>query len=85
MRRVAITIAGFTVLLLGLALVVVPVPGSVVVIPLGLAILAREFQWARRLLDGSTAALKRLCAGLRRLYGRRPMVPAVLPLPLRTT
>jgi len=75
-RRVAIAIAGFSVLTLGLVLLVVPIPGtSVVVIPLGLAILAREFQWARRLLDGSTAALKRVWAAVRRLFatvsGRR--------------
>ncbi len=75
-RRVAIAIAGFTVLLVGLVLLVVPVPGtSVVVIPLGLAILACEFQWARRLLDGMTAALKRARAGVRRLLGKTPIVP----------
>ena len=76
-RKVAIAIAGFSVLTVGLALLVVPVPGStVVVIPLGLAILAREFPWARRLLDRSTAAAMRLWAGGRRLFGGRPVVPA---------
>jgi hypothetical protein len=79
-RRVAVAIAGFTVLLLGVALLVVPVPGtSVVVIPLGLAILAREFPWARRLLDWSTAAVRGAWAGVRRMFGGRPAIPAPLP------
>jgi len=79
-RRVAIAIAGFSVLIFGVALLVVPVPGtSVVVIPLGLAILAREFQWARRLLDWSTAAVTRTWVGVRRLFGGLPAVPTSLP------
>jgi hypothetical protein len=53
-RRIAIAIAGCSVLMLGLVLVVVPIPGtSLVVFPLGLAILAKEFVWARRTLDWS--------------------------------
>ncbi len=68
-------VAGFTVLILGVALVVVPVPGtSVVVIPLGLAILAREFRWAQRLLDWSSAAVRRTWVGLRRLFGRETRI-----------
>ena len=78
MRRVAIAVAGFTVLILGVALVVVPVPGtSVVVVPIGLAILAREFHWARRLLDWSSAALRRTWAGVRRLFGRETSISNV--------
>ncbi len=48
-RRLVVIVIGFTVLLLGLALLVLPGP-AFVVIPLGLAILATEFVWARRLL-----------------------------------
>ena len=48
-RRVVIGVVGGTVLLIGLALVVLPGP-AVVVIPVGLAILATEFAWARRYL-----------------------------------
>jgi tellurite resistance protein TerC len=70
MRRGVIAVTGFAVLVFGVALLVVPVPGtSVVVIPLGLAILAREFQWARRLLDRSSEVARRTWAGLRRLFG----------------
>jgi hypothetical protein len=48
-RRIAVAGLGFTVLALGVALVVLPGP-ALVVIPAGLAILALEFQWARRWL-----------------------------------
>ncbi len=48
-RRVAIAVVGFTVVLIGLALIVLPGP-AIVVIPAGLAILAVEFAWAGRLL-----------------------------------
>ena len=79
MHRVAIAIAGFSVLICGAALLVVPVPGtSIIVFPLGLAILAREFRWAQRLLDWSTAAGRRIWAGVRRLFGGRPVVPSPL-------
>jgi uncharacterized protein (TIGR02611 family) len=44
-----IIVAGFTVLIIGVAMIVLPGP-AVVVIPLGLAILATEFIWARTLL-----------------------------------
>jgi len=48
-RRVIVIVAGFTVLLIGIALIVLPGPATLV-IPLGLAILATEFVWAGRLL-----------------------------------
>jgi hypothetical protein len=44
--------------------------------------LAREFTWAQRLLDQSVAVVKSMGARVRRLFGRRPVVPAALPLPL---
>ena len=48
-RRLVVIVVGFTVLLIGVAMLVLPGP-AVVVIPAGLAILAVEFVWARRLL-----------------------------------
>jgi uncharacterized protein (TIGR02611 family) len=48
-KRVAVTIAGFAVLLAGLAMLVLPGPGIVVILA-GLAILATEYVWAQRLL-----------------------------------
>jgi len=49
-RRVIIAVIGFTVLLVGVALLVLPGP-AFLVIPAGLAILAIEFAWARRWLQ----------------------------------
>src|ERR1700742_2036546 len=48
-RRVIVSVVGATVLLLGIALLVLPGP-AFIVIPLGLAILATEYAWARRWL-----------------------------------
>jgi uncharacterized protein (TIGR02611 family) len=48
-KRVAVTIAGFVVVLAGLAMLVLPGPGILVVVA-GLAILATEYVWAQRLL-----------------------------------
>ena len=55
-RRVIVAVIGGTVLLLGLALLVLPGP-AVLVIPLGLAILATEFVWARRWLRKARTVL----------------------------
>ena len=49
LRRVVVGVIGGTILLIGIALLVLPGP-AFVVIPLGLVILASEFAWARRLL-----------------------------------
>jgi tellurite resistance protein TerC len=48
-KRILIIAAGGTVLVAGIALVVLPGP-AFLVIPLGLAILAVELPWARRWL-----------------------------------
>ena len=48
-KRIAVIVFGGTVLLLGIALLVLPGP-AFIVIPLGLAMLAAEFAWARRWL-----------------------------------
>jgi len=50
MVRIAWIVAGFALLLAGVVMLVLPGPGWVT-IAAGLAILAREFQWARTLLD----------------------------------
>jgi len=49
-RKIVVGIIGFTVLLVGFALLVLPGP-AFIVIPLGLGILAAEFTWARRWLQ----------------------------------
>ncbi len=48
-KRIAVTIAGFAVLLAGIAMLVLPGPGWVAIFA-GLAILATEYVWAQRLL-----------------------------------
>ena len=48
--RVLIAIAGFTLLLAGLAMLVLPGP-ALAVIPVALAILSLEFAWAARWLE----------------------------------
>jgi uncharacterized protein (TIGR02611 family) len=47
LRRFLIGTIGFSVLLIGLVMIVLPGPAFIVV-PLGVAILASEFAWARR-------------------------------------
>jgi tellurite resistance protein TerC len=61
-RKLAIAAIGTSVVAIGVAMLVLPGP-AFVVIPLGLAILAVEFAWARRWLD-------RLREGSRSVLGR---------------
>jgi len=49
-RQVAVAVIGGTVLLVGLIMFVTPGP-ALLVVPLGLAILALEFAWARNWLQ----------------------------------
>lgn len=58
-RRVIVGVIGGTVLVIGIALIVLPGP-AVLVIPLGLAILATEFLWARRWLRRARGLFKKV-------------------------
>jgi uncharacterized protein (TIGR02611 family) len=49
-RRLSRIVGGFTLLLVGIVMIVTPGPGWVVIL-LGLGLLAAEFVWARRLMD----------------------------------
>jgi uncharacterized protein (TIGR02611 family) len=49
-KRYLKIIAGFTLLILGIAMIVTPGPGWLTIL-LALGVLAAEFVWARRLLD----------------------------------
>jgi uncharacterized protein (TIGR02611 family) len=53
-KRVAITVAGFAVLIAGVVMIVTPGPGVLAIIA-GLAILATEWAWAERALDMAKA------------------------------
>lgn len=49
-RRLMVAVVGLTVLLAGIAMLILPGP-AIIFIPLGLAILATEFRWARKWLS----------------------------------
>ena len=49
-RRLSRIVGGFTLLLIGIVMLVTPGPGWLVIF-LGLGLLAAEFVWARRLMD----------------------------------
>ena len=49
-KKIIVGIIGATVVVIGFAFFVLPGPGLLIVI-LGLAVLASEFVWAKRLLD----------------------------------
>ena len=63
-RRIAVSLVGGTVLLIGLIMIVTPGP-ALVFIPAGLAILSVEFAWARYWL-------KRVKAKTREVINGRP-------------
>ena len=56
-KRVVRVVGGFTLLLVGVALLVLPGPGWLTIF-LGLALLATDFVWARRWLDRLKATAK---------------------------
>lgn len=47
LRRFLVGVIGGTIILIGLVMIILPGP-AIVVIPVGFAILATEFAWARR-------------------------------------
>ncbi len=58
-KRLIVVEAGFTTLAVGVAMIVLPEP-AFVVFPIGLAILATEFIWARKLLDTVKERIKQM-------------------------
>ena len=74
-RRIIVAVVGATVLLLGIALLVLPGP-AMLVIPIGLAILGAEFAWARhwlhRLREGADAVWRHGSELLNGTLRRRP-------------
>ncbi len=49
-KRLIVAVIGFSLLFIGLLLIFLPGP-AFVIIPVGLAVLATEFVWAKRLLE----------------------------------
>lgn len=64
-RKVVIGLMGGTVLLIGVVMVILPGP-AVLIIPLGLAILATEFLWAKRWMHRAKDWFRRARATVRR-------------------
>jgi uncharacterized protein (TIGR02611 family) len=61
-RRIIVSVVGATVLLIGIALLVLPGP-AFIVIPIGLAILATEYAWARHWLKKVRAIASEVISG----------------------
>jgi hypothetical protein len=57
-KRSIVAVIGFTILGIGIAMIVLPGP-AILVIPLGLSILATEFAWAKRFLEKMKDRLKK--------------------------
>ena len=78
-RRIVVGVVGTTVVLLGVAMLVLPGP-ALIVIPAGLAILALEFAWARRWLriarQRSQQALELIGVGKRARIQSRKLSPS---------
>jgi uncharacterized protein (TIGR02611 family) len=75
LRRIAVTIAGTVILAVGVVLLVAPGPG-LVVIALGLAVFAIEYEWARRHLAAVQARAR--SAALKAAASRVATASAVL-------
>ena len=69
-RRLVVIGLGFVLLVGGVLMLVLPGPG-VAVIVLGLALLAREFVWAERLLERVKARASATAGTAKRLVARR--------------
>jgi hypothetical protein len=70
LRRIITTVVGGTVLILGVALVFLP--GQVLVILAGLAILGTEYAWARYLLRKGRQLASRALSQTQRMVHREP-------------
>ena len=64
-KRVVAAVVGGALTLVGIALIVLPGP-AFIVIPIGLAILATEFDWAKGLLKKARKVASRLKSKLTR-------------------
>ena len=70
-RRIVVGVIGGSVLLIGVAMVVLPGP-AIIVVPLGLGILGLEFAWARIWLRKLRATATNV---VNRVRGQRTTVP----------
>jgi uncharacterized protein (TIGR02611 family) len=61
-KRLVVIVIGFTILAIGIAMIVLPGP-AIVVIPIGLALLATDFIWSKKLLVAAKARFDRMRKG----------------------
>ena len=80
LRKVLVGVIGGTIVVIGLAMTVLPGP-AVVVIPLGFAILATEFAWARRVWRRGKILVARVRSGAKVTIRQTRGQPAVPPEP----
>jgi uncharacterized protein (TIGR02611 family) len=67
LKRAIVSVAGFGLIILGLVLSVPGVPGpGLLVMFVGLVVLAKEFHWARRLIESLRHRFPRVAASLDR-------------------
>ena len=78
--RGAWVVAGFLLIVGGLAIGVLPGPGPVILVPLGLAMLALEFVWAERLLERALVYANRAKEGATGLNGWQKALTVCLAL-----
>lgn len=64
-RRIAVTVVGFALVVVGLVMLVLPGPGLLAIVA-GLAVLATEYAWARRALDEAKRRTGDVAGRLRR-------------------
>ena len=73
MRKVIVSVIGFTLITLGLLLIVLPGPFTLPFLILGLVVLGLEFAWADRMLDQVKAQGKKVDP--RKLLKKKPKNP----------
>jgi uncharacterized protein (TIGR02611 family) len=67
-KRIAVSVVGFILLLLGLVMLVTPGPGLLLIVA-GLAVLASEYVWAERALNFAREKAQRAKDKVRRKQG----------------
>ena len=75
--RAAVVLAGFVVVLAGVAMLVLPGPG-LVVIAAGLALLALEFVWAERVLERTVDQMNKATDTVKRASRAQRLILALL-------
>ena len=80
-RKALVLIAGTAIVVAGIAIAPLPGPGGMIVVPLGIALLATEFIWAKRLLETLKSRVEKLALQGDKIGAKIPrwfLVPIVL-------